>query len=74
MAKKKPTAPIANMTDLSTTSITSHTITTPRLTFHYRQHGAADSLPMLLVHGSYATSRWWLPLMNVLPDGPMPVT
>jgi pimeloyl-ACP methyl ester carboxylesterase len=66
--KKKPTAPIANMTDFSATSITTHTLTTSRLTFHYRQHGAADSLPMLLVHGSYATSRWWLPLMNVLPD------
>ena len=48
--------------------IVSHTITTPRLKQHYRQHGTPDGLPMLLVHGSYATSRWWEPLMSVLPD------
>lgn len=41
---------------------------TPRLTFHYRSHGRADGLPVLLLHGSYATSRWWQPLLNLLPD------
>lgn len=43
-------------------------ITTPRLTFHYRIHGQADGLPMLLVHGSFASSRWWEPLMALLPE------
>jgi branched-chain amino acid transport system permease protein len=55
------------MSDLPTETITTRALTTPRLNFHYRQHGAADGLPMLLVHGSYATSRWWEPLMRVLP-------
>ncbi len=41
---------------------------TSRLKFHYRTHGHADGLPMLLLHGSYATSRWWEPLFAVLPD------
>jgi len=41
---------------------------TSRLQFHYRTHGQADGLPMLLLHGSYATSRWWEPLFAVLPD------
>lgn len=58
----------SNTTDNTSKTITSHTIATPRLMLHYRQHGAADSLPMLLVHGSYATSRWWVPFMKVLPD------
>jgi pimeloyl-ACP methyl ester carboxylesterase len=41
---------------------------TERLTFYYRAQGAADGLPLLLVHGSYATGRWWEPLLAVLPD------
>jgi len=41
---------------------------TSRLQFYYRVHGHADGLPMLLLHGSYATSRWWEPLFAVLPD------
>lgn len=68
MNKKKQIAPTANMNDFSTDTITTHTLATPRLNFAYRQHGDADGLPMLLVHGSYATSRWWEPLMRVLPD------
>jgi len=44
------------------------TITTPRLTFHYRTHGDADGLPMLLLHGSFASSRWWQPFFAILPD------
>ncbi len=44
------------------------TITTPRLTFHYRTHGDADGLPMLLLHGSFASSRWWEPFFAILPD------
>lgn len=49
-------------------SITTHTVSTPRLMFAYRQHGDSDGIPMLLVHGSYATSRWWEPFMQILPS------
>lgn len=41
---------------------------TPRMMFHYRAHGAADGLPMLLLHGSFGSSRWWQPFMELLPD------
>lgn len=41
---------------------------TERMRFHYRTHGDADGMPMLLVHGSFGSSRWWEPLMAVLPD------
>jgi branched-chain amino acid transport system permease protein len=27
-----------------------------------------DGIPMLLLHGAYATSRWWEPLMRLLPE------
>jgi branched-chain amino acid transport system permease protein len=43
-------------------------IQTPRLLFHYRAHGDEDGLPMLLLHGSYASSRWWAPFFAVLPE------
>lgn len=41
---------------------------TPRLHFHYRVHGDADGLPMVLLHGSFASSRWWEPFFDILPD------
>ena len=44
------------------------TLTTPRMDFHYRTHGEADGLPMLLLHGSFASSRWWQPFFDILPD------
>jgi len=44
------------------------TIHTERLHFHYRSHGNAKGLPLLLLHGSYASSRWWEPLFEVLPE------
>lgn len=56
------------MTDFTEQNIIQHTITTPRLTIHYRQQGPADGIPMLFLHGSYATSRWWQPLFNELPE------
>lgn len=43
------------------------TISTPRLNFHYRTHGDPDGLPILLLHGSFASSRWWLPFFDILP-------
>ncbi len=44
------------------------TLTTDRLTVHYRTHGDPTGLPMLLLHGSFASSRWWEPLFAELPD------
>ncbi len=41
---------------------------TERMTFHYRTHGAEDGLPMLLLHGSFATGRWWEPFFAILPE------
>jgi branched-chain amino acid transport system permease protein len=43
-------------------------ITTARLTIYCRSHGEPDGLPLLLLHGSFATSRWWEPLFAVLPN------
>jgi 3-oxoadipate enol-lactonase len=43
-------------------------VTTPRLTVHYRTTGNPDGLPVLFVHGSFASSRWWQPLFDLLPD------
>lgn len=43
-------------------------LTTERMTFHYRTHGAADGLPMLLLHGSFGSSRWWEPFLELLPE------
>ena len=44
------------------------TIETDRLTFHCRLQGDPNGPPMLLLHGSSATGRWWEPLLEVLPD------
>jgi branched-chain amino acid transport system permease protein len=43
-------------------------LTTPRLGHLCRVHGDADGLPMLLVHGNFASSRWWEPFLAILPD------
>ncbi|MEZ4867144.1 MAG: alpha/beta hydrolase [Caldilineaceae bacterium] len=40
---------------------------TSRLKFYYREQGQADGLPMLLVHGSFGSSRWWEPFLALLP-------
>lgn len=42
-------------------------IDTPRMRFHYRTQGDPDGLPMLLLHGSFATGRWWEPFLSILP-------
>ena len=42
-------------------------IDTPRLRFHYRTQGDPDGLPMLLLHGSFASGRWWEPFLSILP-------
>ncbi len=43
-------------------------IQTQRLDFHYRKSGDADGVPLLLLHGSHASSRWWQPFCDILPD------
>ena len=45
-----------------------NTIRTERLTFGIRTSGSADGVPLLLLHGSHATSRWWEPFFSILPD------
>jgi pimeloyl-ACP methyl ester carboxylesterase len=42
-------------------------ITTARMQFRCRVQGDPDGLPLLLLHGSYATSRWWEYLLQILP-------
>lgn len=44
------------------------TVHTPRLDFHCRTWGAADGIPVLLLHGSYGTGRWWERLAAALPE------
>ncbi len=44
------------------------TIVTDPITFNLRSSGSKDGVPILLLHGSHATSRWWEPLFAVLPD------
>ncbi len=43
-------------------------LTTSRLRMAYRTQGDPDGLPLLLLHGSYGSSRWWEPLMELLPS------
>ncbi|MCB9136750.1 MAG: alpha/beta hydrolase [Caldilineaceae bacterium] len=43
-------------------------IETERLRIHYRTHGNPTGIPMVLLHGSFAGSRWWDEFMTLLPD------
>ncbi len=43
-------------------------LSTTRLATCVRRHGRSDGLPLLFLHASFATSRWWLPLFELLPD------
>jgi branched-chain amino acid transport system permease protein len=45
-----------------------NTIKTKRLTFSVRTSGSAEGVPLLLLHGSHASSRWWEPFFAILPD------
>ena len=44
------------------------TVDTKRMRFHYVIQGDEDGLPVLFLHGSYASSRWWAPLLAILPE------
>lgn len=41
---------------------------TPRMTFFCRTWGEDDGIPVLLLHGSYGTSRWWERFARSLPE------
>lgn len=43
-------------------------VETPRLRFFCRSSGADDGIPLLLLHGSYGTSRWWTRFFDALPE------
>jgi pimeloyl-ACP methyl ester carboxylesterase len=38
------------------------------MTFHCRTWGADDGIPVMLLHGSYGTSRWWEGFATSLPE------
>ncbi len=42
-------------------------VETPRLRFFCRSAGADDGIPLLLLHGSFGSSRWWAPFCAALP-------
>ena len=44
------------------------TVVTPRMTFHCRTWGEDDGIPVMLLHGSYGTSRWWEGFATSLPE------
>ena len=43
-------------------------VKTPALSFFCRAWGEADGIPLLLLHGSYATGRWWEQFAAELPE------
>ncbi|MEX1020877.1 MAG: alpha/beta hydrolase [Litorilinea sp.] len=49
--------------------ISTRTIETTRLNHYCRIAGNPEDLPVLLLHGSFASSRWWEPFMSLMPDG-----
>ena len=49
-------------------TLSEKTVETARVRMHYREQGQPDGLPLLLVHGSFGSSRWWEPLLAILPD------
>lgn len=44
------------------------TVVAPRMTFSCRTWGEDDGIPVMLLHGSYATSRWWEDFAAFLPE------
>ena len=43
-------------------------VATPRLRMHFRSHGDPAGMPLLFLHGGFASSRWWEPLFELLPS------
>jgi pimeloyl-ACP methyl ester carboxylesterase len=44
------------------------TVVTPRMTFRCRTWGEDDGIPIMLLHGSFGTSRWWEGFATSLPE------
>ena len=38
------------------------------MTFYCRTWGESDGIPVMLLHGSYGTSRWWEGFAAALPE------
>ncbi|GAC1518585.1 MAG: alpha/beta hydrolase [Herpetosiphon sp.] len=49
------------------TGVRSHTVATDRLQMHYLEAGPADGLPVILIHGNLATSRFFEHLFAAAP-------
>lgn len=49
-------------------SVRSENVQTRNLRHQVLFQGDVDGLPLLLLHGSYGSSRWWLPMLDLLPD------
>lgn len=49
--------------------VRSHSLTTDRLTMHYLTYGPEDGVPVILIHGNLATSRFYEHLMPHAPSG-----
>ena len=43
-------------------------VSTPRLRIHYEEAGAGPEL-FVFLHGNFASSRWWKPVLDRLPPG-----
>lgn len=43
-------------------------VETARMRFYYRIQGDGAGLPVLFLHGSYGSGRWWEPLLAILPE------
>lgn len=48
-------------------TISTQTITTPRLTTRVLFAGAEDGVPVLFLHGNLSSATWWKPVMGTLP-------
>src|ERR1700675_3888038 len=49
--------------------VQSKTVRTDRLEMHYIESGPADGIPVVLIHGNLATSRFYEHLMPGAPKG-----
>lgn len=49
--------------------VSSHTVTTPRLTVHYLEAGPADGTPVVMVHGNLSTGRFYEHILSLAPPG-----
>jgi pimeloyl-ACP methyl ester carboxylesterase len=53
---------------MSTAPVTAKTISTDRLRMRYLESGPADGIPVVMIHGNLATSRFYEHVMLAAPD------